>query len=156
MSAAVKPLILRKDFVIDSYQIYEALKLGASAILLIVAILEQEQLCAFHQLATDLGLSVLVEAHDAAEMQLALDCGAEIIGVNNRNLHDFSVDFSNSLALRAGLPSELLFVAESGVRSRADIVLLEEQGVDAVLVGETLMRSPDIAVTLAELKGEQA
>lgn len=156
VSAAVKLPILRKDFVIDSYQIYEALKLGASAILLIVAILEQEQLCAFHQLATDLGLSVLVEAHDAAELQLALDCGAEIIGVNNRNLHDFSVDFSNSLALRAGLPSELLFVAESGVRSRADIVLLEEQGVDAVLVGETLMRSPDIAATLAELKGEQA
>lgn len=145
--------ILRKDFVVDEYMIYEAKVMKADAILLICAILEPRQLKAYHELANSLGLSVLVEAHDAAEIEMALGADAKIIGVNNRNLKDFSVDFQNTLRLRHLVPKDRLFVSESGIRTADDIRRLTEAEVDAVLIGETLMRQGDKAKALQELKG---
>ncbi|MFV0528609.1 MAG: indole-3-glycerol phosphate synthase TrpC [Lachnospiraceae bacterium] len=143
--------LLRKDFTIDPYQIYEAKLLGASAILLICAILSQEQLREYHALADELGLSALVEVHDEREMEKALDAQARIIGVNNRNLNDFTVDISNSLRLRALAPAEMVFVAESGIRTNEDIKALQEAQVDAVLIGETFMRSKNKKQELLKL-----
>lgn len=145
--------ILRKDFVVDEYMIYEAKVMKADAILLICAILESRQLKAYHELANSLGLSVLVEAHDATEIEMALGADAKIIGVNNRNLKDFSVDFQNTLRLRHLVPKDRLFVSESGIRTADDIRRLTEAEVDAVLIGETLMRQGDKAKALQELKG---
>lgn len=144
---------LRKDFVVDEYMIYQAKVLGAAAVLLICSILSLEQLKAFIGLCDRLGLSALVEAHDEAEVQKAITAGARILGVNNRNLKDFSVDTGNSRRLRALIPRDILFVSESGVRNAGDIVVLREMGADAVLIGEALMRAPDRKVTLAELRG---
>lgn len=143
---------LRKDFTVDEYMIYEAKILGASAVLLICSILSQRQLSEYLSLCDELGLSALVEAHDEAEVELAQRAGARIIGVNNRNLKDFSVDAKNSLCLRQRIPEGVLFVSESGVQSVEDVRRLREAGVDAVLVGEALMRASDKKKKLAKLR----
>jgi indole-3-glycerol phosphate synthase len=145
---------LRKDFTVDAYMIYEAKLLGASAVLLICSLLGEEPLRAYIGLCDELGLSALVEAHDGEEAGMALRAGARMIGVNNRNLKDFSVDTDLSRRLRALIPSDVIFVSESGVHSPEDIRKLREIGADAVLVGETLMRAPDKAAKLMELRGE--
>lgn len=144
---------LRKDFVVDEYMLYQARFLGASAVLLICSLLDSVQLRQYHQLATELGLSALVEVHDASEIEQALAAGARIIGVNNRNLKDFTVDIGNSASLRALVPSNVLFVAESGITSAQDVADAREIGADAVLVGEALMRSKNKREKLAQLKG---
>lgn len=145
--------LLRKDFTIDPYMIYEAKVIGASAILLICAILTDEQLKSYLQLADSLGLSALVEAHDEAEVQRALSAGARIIGVNNRNLKDFTVDIQNSIRLRKLIPKEIVFVSESGMKTPEDIKRLRDNETDAVLIGETFMRSPDKKKMLEDLRG---
>lgn len=145
--------LLRKDFTVDEYMLYEAKEIGADAVLLICAILSQTQLEEYAGIARELGLSALVEAHDEQEIQMALKVGAGIIGVNNRNLKDFTVDISNSIRLRELVPGDILFVSESGMKTRADIARLEENGTNAVLIGETFMRSDDKAGMLRELRG---
>lgn len=144
---------LRKDFTVDEYMIYEAKVLGASAVLLICALLDQDTVASYIRIADSLGLSALVEAHDGEEIRMALDAGARIIGVNNRNLKDFTVDVSNSDRLRRLVPEDVLFIAESGIRTAEDVRLLREAGVDACLVGETLMRASDKGAMLRELRG---
>ena len=146
--------VLRKDFTIDEYQIYEAKILGASAILLICAILSEEKLKYFLQIADSLGLSCLVEAHDEAEIQKALNVNARIIGVNNRNLKDFSVDVRNSLKLRHLVPENIIFVSESGLKTAEDIELLRQNHVQAALIGETFMRALDKTAELSKLYGK--
>ncbi len=145
--------ILRKDFTVDPYMIYQAKTLNADAILLICALLSGSELKEYMEIAHSLGLSALVEAHDEEEVNKALDAGAGIIGVNNRNLKDFTVDLGNSVRLRELVPGDKLFVSESGMKTREDIARLEEAGVNAVLIGETLMRSPDKKKMLDELAG---
>ncbi len=144
---------LRKDFTVDSYMIYEARLLGAKAVLLICAILEPTILHDYIQICNGLGLSALCEAHDEREIETLLKCGARVIGVNNRNLKDFSVDSSNSQRLRNLVPKDKVFVSESGVNTAADIDALRKIGADAVLVGEALMRADDKSAKLRELKG---
>ena len=144
---------LRKDFTIDPYMIYEAKLLGASAVLLIVSILDEAQIREYLGICRTLGLAALTEAHDETEIETALRAGAGIIGVNNRNLKDFTVDTGNSRKLRQMVPPGTIFVSESGVRTSEDVVALRAAGVDAVLVGETLMRATDVRAKLAELKG---
>lgn len=144
---------LRKDFTVDAYMIYEAKLLGASAVLLICSILSEKQIREYIGICDALGMSALVEAHDETEVGTALRAGARIIGVNNRNLKDFSVDTGNSFRLRELLPPEVLFVSESGVSGPADVEKLRGIGADAVLVGEVLMRAADKKAKLAELKG---
>ena len=144
---------IRKDFTVDDYMIHEAKLLGAKAVLLICAILEKERIAEYIRIADSLGLSSLVEAHDEAEVETALDAGARLIGVNNRNLKDFSVDTNNSRRLRELIPRDRIFVSESGVSSAEDVSALRRSGVDAVLVGEALMRAADKKAKLAELKG---
>lgn len=146
--------LLRKDFTVDDYMIYEAKVAGASVVLLICALLDEATLSRYIRICDFLGLSALVEAHDEEEIQMAVRAGARVIGVNNRNLKDFTVDIHNSIRLRAKVPTELLFVAESGIKSRKDIEELERGRVNAVLIGETLMRSSDKKAMLDELKGE--
>lgn len=146
--------VLRKDFIIDEYQIYEARANGAAAVLLICAILDDDTLRRFFALADSLGLSVLVEAHDEQEVRRAIAAGARIIGVNNRNLKDFTVSLSTSCHLRPMVPHSILFVAESGIKTAAHTKTLREHGVDAVLIGETLMRAADKKAMLQELAGE--
>ncbi len=148
--------LLRKDFTVDEYMIYEAKLLGADAVLLICAILSRTQLEEYSGIAKELGLSALVEAHDEREIRMALDAGADIIGVNNRNLKDFTVDISNSVRLRELVPRDILFVSESGMKTREDIERLEKNGTDAVLIGETFMRSADKASMLKMLRGQSA
>ena len=144
---------LRKDFTVDPYMICEARTLGAAAVLLICSLLDEKELEEYLALTHELGMSALVEAHDPAEIDMAVKAGAGIIGVNNRNLKDFSVDVGNSRKLRSLVPAEVLFVAESGIREPADVQALREAGVDAVLVGETLMRAQDKKARLAWLRG---
>ena len=144
---------LRKDFTVDEYMIYEAKLLGASAVLLICSILSEMQIKEYIGICDALGLSALVEAHDEEEVQTALSSGARIIGVNNRNLKDFSVDTGNSLRLRELIPDDILFVSESGVSSSGDVAALRQIGADGVLVGEALMRADDKKARLAELRG---
>ena len=144
--------LLRKDFVVDGYQLHEARAAGADAVLLIVAALDDAELAAFHETALGLGLDVLVEVHDAAELRRAAAIGVAIVGVNNRDLRDFSVDVGRTAELMAGMPAGALVVSESGISSAAQLAALEGQGVDAVLVGETLMRASDPAAALAELR----
>ena len=146
---------LRKDFTVDEYMIYEAKLLGASAVLLICSILSSRQLREYLQICETLGLSALVETHDEGEVDMALEAGARIIGVNNRNLRDFSVDTENSRRLREQIPAEVLFVSESGVKTAADAAALREIGADAVLVGEAMMRATDKRAMLAELRGAE-
>ena len=155
IAAAVPTPCLRKDFTVDDYMIYEAKLLGASAVLLICSILGEAQLHEYIALCDTLGLSALVEAHDEAEVKTALRAGARVVGVNNRNLKDFTVDTANSRRLRELIPRDVVFVSESGVKTAADVAALREIGADAVLIGETLMRAPDKAAKLAELKGTQ-
>ena len=145
--------ILRKDFMICEYQFYEAKVIGADAVLLITAILDDAQMHDFYQLARELELDVLVETHDEAEVEMAVEAGARMIGVNNRNLKDFSVDTENSRRLRSMIPAEVLFVSESGVRDENDVRKLREIGADAVLIGEALMRAEDKKAKLAALRG---
>ena len=143
---------LRKDFTVDEYMIYEAKLLGASAVLLIVSILSQQQLSEYIALCDELGLSALVETHDENEVQTALNVGARIIGVNNRNLKDFSVDTQNSQRLRNSIPKDILFVSESGIRTAEDVRTVRDMGADAVLIGETLMKAHNKQQKLEELK----
>jgi len=144
---------IRKDFTVDEYMIYEAKVLGASAVLLICSILDEDTLSSYIRIADSLGLSSLVEAHDSEEIRMAADAGARMIGVNNRNLKDFTVDVTNSGRLRSLVPEGVLFVAESGIRTAQDVQLLSEIGTDACLVGETLMRAEDKSAMLRELRG---
>lgn len=153
ISNAVKIPVLRKDFTVDEYMIYQAKTLGASAVLLICSILSKEQLSEYLGIAHSLGLSALVEAHDEDEVRTALSVGAGIIGVNNRDLRTFTVDINNSARLRKLVPPEVLFVSESGIKTAADIEALRSNGTNAVLIGETLMRSPNKKAALDELRG---
>lgn len=163
--------LLRKDFTVDEYMIYEAKVIGASAVLLICAILDDEQLGLYLQLAHELGMSALVEAHDEGEVRRAIACGAGIIGVNNRDLRTFTVDIMNSVRLRKLIPDtvpatdtgatadtlapqKMVYVSESGIKAKEDIDRLKANGTDAVLIGETFMRSPDKKKLFAELRGE--
>lgn len=145
---------IRKDFTVDAYMIYEAKLLGAQAVLLICSILSEQEVQDYIGICDELGISALVETHDETEIKMALRCGARMIGVNNRNLKDFSVDVNNSKRLRSLVPGDILFVAESGVKSPEDISVLKAMGVDAVLVGETLMKAADKKAKLLELKGD--
>lgn len=153
ISNAVTIPVLRKDFTVDEYMIYQAKTLGASAVLLICSILSKEQLSEYLGIAHSLGLSALVEAHDDGEVRTALSVGAGIIGVNNRDLRTFTVDINNSARLRKLVPPEVLFVSESGIKTAADIEALRSNGTNAVLIGETLMRNPDKKAALDELRG---
>lgn len=152
---AVNIPVIRKDFTIDPYQIYEARIIGADAVLLICALLDTEVLTEYIRIADTLGLTALVEAHDAAEVASALEAGARVIGVNNRNLKTFEVDIENSARLRQLVPEHITFVSESGIKTPGDIDALRKNGTDAVLIGETLMRSSRKAEELARLRGER-
>lgn len=149
---AVSIPCIRKDFVVDEYMLYEAKLLGASAVLLICAILSLDRIKDYIRICDELGLSALVEAHDENEIKMALDANARIIGVNNRNLKDFSVNTDNSKKLRELIPKEVLFVSESGVKAAEDVKAIYEMGADAVLIGETLMRASNKNEKLKELK----
>ena len=153
IAASVTIPVIRKDFTVDEYMIYEAKILGAKAVLLICSILSEEQIREYIRICDTLGISALVEAHDEAEIQMAARAGARVIGVNNRNLKDFSVDTSNSRRLRQLIPDEVVFVSESGIKDARDIELLNEAKVDGVLIGETLMKAEDKAAKLKELRG---
>lgn len=150
---AVNIPVLRKDFIIDEYQIYEARMIGADAILLICSILGSDTIKAYIEIADQLGMSCLVEAHDEAEIKSAISAGARIIGVNNRNLKTFEVDITNSINLRKLVPPAIIFVSESGIGTAADIKKLRENGTNAVLIGETLMRSENKKRELDKLRG---
>lgn len=144
---------IRKDFIIDEYQIYEAKLLGASCVLLIAALLDTDTIKRYKSVCDGLGLSALVEAHDEAEIKSAMAAGARMIGVNNRDLRTFEVDINNSIRLRGLVPSDILFVAESGIKTAEDIRALRRAGVKGVLIGETLMRSENKKKMLDELRG---
>ena len=154
IAASVTIPVLRKDFTVDEYMIYQANVLGAPAVLLICSLLDDHQLKDFYQLAKELSLDALVETHDEREMERALKAGANIIGVNNRDLKTFQVDVNNSIRLRRMAPKDVVFVSESGIRSFEDIKRLYENEVDAVLIGETLMKSPDKKAALKALDGQ--
>ena len=153
IASTVKIPVLRKDFIIDEYQIYQAKVWGASAILLICACLDVPTITKFRELADSLGLSSLVEAHDEKEVQMAIDCGARIIGVNNRNLKDFTVDVQNSVRLRNLVQDDVIFVSESGLETPEDIQVLRDNNIGVALMGETFMRSPNKVEKLAYLYG---
>ena len=153
IASTVKIPVLRKDFIIDEYQIYQAKVWGASAILLICACLDVPTLTKFRELADSLGLSSLVEAHDEHEVQMAIDCGARIIGVNNRNLKDFTVDVQNSVRLHNLVEDDVIFVSESGLETPEDIQVLRDNNIGVALMGETFMRSPNKVEKLAYLYG---
>ncbi len=150
---AVNIPCLRKDFTVDEYMIYQAKLFGASAVLLICSILSESQLKEYIAICKMLGLSALVEVHDESEIQMALQSGAKMIGVNNRNLKDFSVDTNNSGNLRKLVPNDIIFVSESGVKTSEDVQTLRNIGANAVLIGETLMRAENKKHKLAELRG---
>jgi len=144
--------MLRKDFTVDEYQIYEAKLLGADAVLLICALLDEKTISRYIEICEGLGISALVETHNEKEISSAVSAGARIIGVNNRNLKDFSVDLKNSARLRDKIPDSVIFVAESGVKTPLDIVMLKEAGANAVLIGEALMLAEDKSLTLKLFK----
>lgn len=146
--------LLRKDFVCDPYQIYEARAAGADAVLLIAAMLDAGQLAEYNDLATELRLDVLLEVHDEAELEVALKTGCELIGINNRNLQTFETDLATTERLLPLIPAGHFVVAESGISCRADILRLQQAGAKGFLVGESLMREDDIALKLHELQGE--
>lgn len=145
--------VLRKDFTVDKYMIYQAKAFGASAVLLICAILNDRELLEYRELAETLGMDALVEAHDEEEVARALKAGAKIVGVNNRDLKTFNVDMNNSIRLRNLAPDNVVFVSESGIKNAGDIAILERNRVGAVLIGETLMRSADKKAALEKLNG---
>lgn len=153
IACAVSIPCLRKDFTVDEYMLYEAKVFGASAVLLIASILSENQIKEYIGICDELGLSALVETHDKAEVSSSIKAGARIIGVNNRNLKDFSVDTDNSRRLRELIPRDVLFVSESGVSTSDDVAKLREIGADTVLIGETLMRAPNKKAKLDELRG---
>lgn len=153
IAAAVSVPCLRKDFVVDEYMIYEAKTLRASAVLLICALLDTNTLHDYIYICDKLGLSALVEAHDESEILSAVNAGARIIGVNNRDLKNFTVDIRNSSHLRKFVPDHILFVAESGIRTNNDINVLRQAGVNGVLIGERLMTAKDKRAALTELRG---
>ncbi len=153
ISSRVSIPCLRKDFTVDEYMLYQSRLLGASAVLLICSILDKGQIREYINICDELGISALVEAHDEKEIEAAVIAGARIIGVNNRNLKDFSVNTENSRRLRALVPPDIIFVSESGVRNTEDVQQLREIGVDAVLIGEALMRAADKKAKLASLRG---
>ena len=153
IASAVRLPCLRKDFTVDPYMIWEAKTLGAGAVLLIVSLLKEERLREFLQISEELGLSALTEVHDEAEAETAVRAGARIIGVNNRNLKDFTVDTGNSRRLREMVPEDVLFVSESGVKNAEDVAALRAADADAVLIGEALMKAPDKKQKLRELRG---
>lgn len=153
IAAEVQTPCLRKDFTVDPYMIYEAKLLGASAVLLICALLDTKTLASYIEIADSLGLSALVEAHDEAEVASAAAAGARIIGVNNRNLKDFTVDIHNSIRLREYAPAGMIFVAESGIRTPEDVENLRRHGVNAVLIGEQLMRATSPKAEIDRLRG---
>ena len=155
IAQAVSVPCLRKDFVVAPYMIYEARVLGAAAVLLICSLLTEKELSEYLAICDSLGMSALVEVHNAAEISMAIHAGTRIIGVNNRNLSDFSVDMANSSRLRELVPPEILFVAESGIKTAADIQTMREIGADAVLIGELLMRADNRSAMLAELRRER-
>ncbi len=155
ISKEVKIPVLRKDFTVDEYQIYEAKLIGADAVLLICTLLDMNTIKRFLKICDELGLSALVEAHTKEEVNIAIMAGARVIGVNNRNLQTFTVDLHNCTTLRKLVPAEILFVAESGIRTSEDVSELKEAGVDAVLIGETLMRSESKKEMLSYLRGDQ-
>lgn len=144
--------ILRKDFIIDEYQIYEARAIGASAILLIAAVLDEETLSRFYKLASSLSLDCLVEVHNESELEKALNIGADIIGINNRNLKTFNVDLNTTGRLATLIPKDKVIVSESGIKDNIDMKAVRSLGASAVLIGETLMRSNNISTTLKELR----
>ncbi|MCR4689304.1 MAG: indole-3-glycerol phosphate synthase TrpC [Saccharofermentans sp.] len=152
ISSAVKTPCLRKDFIVDEYMIYEASMAGASAVLLIASILDSKTFGKYKELADSLGLSVLAEAHNQDEVDMCIGAGARVIGVNNRNLRDFTVDPSNCLRLRERVGTSALFVAESGISSHGDIMVLAQNKVDAVLIGESVMRSSDKKAFISNLR----
>ena len=152
IAGKVKIPVLRKDFTVDTYMIDQAKVLGASAVLLIAAILSDKDLAEYFSYADRLGLSCIFEAHDAEEVERCLRAGARILGVNNRNLKDFSVDMGTSLRLRSMVPSDVIYISESGIATPDDVRILYENGTDAVLVGEMLMRSSDKTGLIAEMK----
>lgn len=145
--------VLRKDFTVDKYMIYQAKAFGAAAVLLICAILNDQELLEYRELAETLGMDALIEAHDEEEVARALKAGAKIVGVNNRDLKTFKVDMNNSIRLRNLAPDNVVFVSESGIKNAGDIAILERNRVGAVLIGETLMRSPDKKAALENLNG---
>jgi indole-3-glycerol phosphate synthase len=149
---AISTPMLRKDFVVDEYQLYQAKVLGANCALLICAILDRATLARYLGICEDLGLAALTEAHDEAEIAAAVAAGARMIGVNNRNLKDFSVDLGNAARLRERIPAGRLYVAESGVKTPADAAAMKRIGADAILMGEALMRAPDKAAALAAMR----
>lgn len=151
--AAVSIPLLRKEFILDRYQLLEARLAGADAVLLIAEILPGDRLAVLHQEARDLGLDVLVELHDAEQLPRVLDCGATLIGINNRNLRTFTTRLEHTLELLPRIPAGISVVSESGIRTAADVIRLRDAGVAAVLVGESLMRSPDIGAALLKLRG---
>lgn len=153
IAEAVKLPLLRKDFTVDAYQIYEARILKASAVLLICALMNRDKLKEYLDIVEELSMSALVEVHTEAEAEMALDAGAKIIGVNNRDLKTFHVDLATSQRLRKMIPEGILFVSESGIKTPEDIKTLEQIGTDAVLIGETFMRSTDKKGELARLRG---
>ena len=150
---AVKLPVIRKDFIIDELQIYQAGKYGADAILLIAAILEQVQIKDYLQMCAGLGMDVLVEVHDARELEKSLAAGSKMIGINNRDLRDFTVDLHTTIRLRKEIPDIIPVVSESGIKDQEDLKMLRDHGVTAVLVGETLMRAEDRAAALRQLRG---
>lgn len=153
IARAVRVPCLRKDFTVDPYMLYEAKVLGAQGVLLICSILSDKQLQEYLGISETLGLSALVEVHDAEEIKRAVQVGAKIIGVNNRNLRDFSVDINNSSKLRTLVPKDILFISESGIKTPEDVKAVEAMGADGVLIGEMLMHSKNVGKTLSELKG---
>ena len=154
ITSAVKTPCIRKDFTVDEYMIYEAKLLGASAVLLICSILSPAQVKEYIAICDTLGLTALVETHNEDEVKWAVESGARVIGVNNRNLKDFTVNVDNAMNLRKLVPDNILFVAESGIKTHEDVAALARIGADAVLVGETLMRAPDKKAMLNELRGD--
>lgn len=154
ISKQVKSPLLRKDFTVDAYMIYQAKALGASAVLLICALLETDTLKQYIKVCDNLGLSALVEAHDETEIASAVKAGARIIGVNNRNLKDFTVDIQNCVRLKRYIPKDVITIGESGIKTATDIAKIRDAGLDAVLIGETLMRANDKKKELEALKGE--
>ena len=155
IASEVSTPVLRKDFIVDEYMIYEAKVVGASACLLIVSLLNEYDLRRYISLCHMLGMSALVECHESGEIDTALACGARVIGVNNRALRTFTVALSNSVILRNQVPGSVLFVAESGISTPEDVAVLKRARVDAVLIGESFMRSPDKKSKLKELRGSE-
>lgn len=153
IAATVSIPCIRKDFTVDEYMIYEAKVLGAKAVLLICAILSEQEIKDYIKICDTLGISAVVEAHDEEEIKMAVRAGARIVGVNNRNLKDFTVNTDNSARLRSLVPEDIIFVSESGIKDRSDIEAVIKMGANAVLIGETLMRADDKKAKLNELKG---